>query len=103
MIKSVLKETFIKSTEDIRHILANLLVSYKKYLDIMDYHGNINPKTIIAVPVPRDEDPNSKKNYENTKVKIKDFKYKLIFMHKDFQSKEDWVTNKIMGLNTHKK
>ena len=99
-MKKIVKTVPLKTTIEMKHMLACLLKSYKFYLERLDYHGNINPQAIIAVPNKNDD---ISENPLENKIKITDYDYKLIFTHVDYLTKEDWVTRKIFGLNSHKR
>ena len=70
-MKNVLQKSAIENTLQIKKVLATLLQSLKDFLSEIDYHGNINPQSIIAIPeIPKSE---QKINIKNKKVIKKKF------------------------------
>jgi hypothetical protein len=65
-MKNVFQETAIETAADIKHVLADLLSCLVTYLRALDYHGNINPQSMTAVPTISNED--QKKKVESKKV-----------------------------------
>lgn len=99
-MKSVLKSTSVKSSADIKHVLASLLESYLIYMKELDYHGNISPQIIAAVPNKNDE---VNEDLIIDKVDLKDYNYLINFTHVDFISKDKWMEKKISSLYTHRR
>lgn len=109
------------NTGEIRHILASMLGSYLHYLEALDYHANINARSIVAIfneerekEKKEQQDKMEKQgykvkddvNYGRSPTKLNDlldYDFKFIFSHLDFISKEDWMAQKISNLYLHKK
>lgn len=81
-MKNVFQQAAIECVKDIKHALSYLLESLKKYLVILDYHGNINPQSMTAIPIIKKE--KQKENLEKKKVCIMNI---LFFINGRFQFK----------------
>lgn len=98
-----------------------MLESYVHYLEVLDFHGNINARSIVAIYSDKREterkrqeqkmkdeglDAKNNANYGRSATKLNDllhYDFRFIFSHLNFTSKEDWMAKKISNLYLHKK
>ena len=95
----------------IRHLLIGVLVSYRRFRKILQYHGNVNQSSIVGLDNPGSKlYPNntrgdfydmsgklkSKKNgkksgQEHLDMDLYDFKYRLILNHNNMLAIKEWL------------
>ena len=101
-----------------RHLKIGLLISYKKYRQKLQYHGNINQTSIVGLNnssgelYPNntrgdffDENGNLKNKYNNKKsgqnhldMDLYHFKYRLIYSHVNMLTVKEWLDQRTDGL-----
>ena len=82
-----------------RHLLVGLLLSYRKLLDKVEFHGGINQNSVIGVDKAKDLEVNynlftkGQPLFWNQKLRreYKAYNYQLIYHHKHMLSISEWV------------
>jgi hypothetical protein len=86
-----------------KHLLIGLLISYKKLVSHVPYHGNITHTSVIGIEQNSLQDFSNQKSdfsseFSNLEGDFITYKYRLTYHHLNMVSVEEWVEQKLSKL-----
>lgn len=117
-LKKILMQTPRTDNHLMRHLLIGLLLSYRNYKKTLGFHGQANQTSIVGVVNPGaklyrnnyrrdfyDEHGNLKNKangqtsgQEHLDLDLYDFRYRLIYQHKNMLTVKEWLDTKTAAL-----
>ena len=85
-----------------KHLLIGLLISYKKLLNNVSFHGNINHTSVIGIDNNSNQEFSNQKSFTSSKASHLNaiqgdfitYRYRLTYHHLNMISVKEWLDQK---------